>query len=50
MPPEGNGDGAPPVAGPADTDANTDSRRTPPGWPPGQVAVDDDSLIGRRSS
>jgi len=38
-------DDAPPV-----TAANTDSRRTAPAWPSGQVATDDDSLIGRRSS
>ena len=50
MPPLGIGDGALPPAGPADAEANTDRRRTPPGWPSGQVAVDDDSLIGRRSS
>jgi hypothetical protein len=39
-----------PPAGPLDTDAKTDSSRTPPGWPSGQVAADDDSLIGRRTS
>ena len=50
MPPLGAGDGAAPADDPLDTEANTDSNRTPPGWPSGQVAVDDDSLIGRRSS
>ena len=48
MPPLGAGAG--PEADPFDTEANTDSSRTPPGWPSGQVAADDDSLIGRRSS
>ena len=49
MPPLGAGAG--PDADPLDTEANTDSSRTPPGWPSGQVATaDDDSLIGRRSS
>ena len=37
-------------AAPAETDANTDSKRTAPGWPSGQAAGADDSLIGRRSS
>ena len=44
----GAGAGRPP--GPADTDANTDRSRLAPAWPSGHVAVDDDSLIGRRSS
>ncbi len=44
------GAGRPPVDGPVDTDAKTDSSRTPPGWPSGQVAADDDSLMGRRTS
>jgi hypothetical protein len=35
---------------PVDTDANTDRRRTPPGWPSGHVAAEPDSLIGRRTS
>jgi hypothetical protein len=48
MPPPAAGDG--PGVGPLETDANTDSSRTPPGWPSGHVAADDDSLIGRRSS
>ena len=48
MPPPDAGAG--PEVGPLETDANTDSSRTPPGWPSGQVAADDDSLIGRRSS
>ena len=50
MPPpeEAAGDGLDPD--PAPTDANTDSRRTPPGWPSGHVAAADDSLIGRRIS
>jgi hypothetical protein len=50
MPPVGTGDGAAPAADPLDTDAKTDSNRTPPGWPSGHVAVEDDSLIGRRTS
>ena len=50
MPPGGRGAGMAPVAGPADTDAKTESSRTPPGWPSGQVAADDDSAIGRRTS
>jgi hypothetical protein len=39
-----------PAADPFDTDAKTDSKRTPPGWPSGHVAAADDSLIGRRTS
>ena len=50
MPPVGTGDGAAPTDDPLDTEAKTDSNRTPPGCPSGQVAFDDDSLIGRRTS
>jgi hypothetical protein len=50
MPVAGLGDGMAPAGDPFDTDAKTDSSRTPPGWPSGQVADDDDSLIGRRTS
>ena len=50
MPVAGPGAGMKPAADPFDTDAKTDSKRTPPGWPSGHVAAADDSLIGRRTS